>query len=75
MTDRYAVVGNPLSHTKSPFIHTLFARQTGQDLVYEAIEAPKDGFVECIETFFSEGGKGATSRFHLKKRHITLPLN
>ncbi|WWE58546.1 shikimate dehydrogenase [Parasalinivibrio latis] len=60
MTDRYAVVGNPLSHTKSPFIHTLFARQTGQDLVYEAIEAPKDGFVECIETFFSEGGKGCS---------------
>ena len=49
--DRYAVIGNPIAHSKSPRIHTLFARQTGQDLSYEAILAPEDGFVETVERF------------------------
>ena len=58
MTDRYAVLGNPLSHTKSPFIHTEFARQFGEDLTYEAIEAPLDGFAETVRAFRAEGGLG-----------------
>ncbi|OIP82356.1 MAG: shikimate dehydrogenase [Rhodobacterales bacterium CG2_30_65_12] len=58
MTDRYAVFGNPLSHTKSPFIHAAFAAQFGEDMTYEAIEAPVDGFEAAVRAFFAAGGKG-----------------
>lgn len=58
MTGRYAVIGNPIGHTKSPFIHTEFARQTGEDIRYEAIEAPLDGFTDIARAFFDAGGKG-----------------
>ena len=58
MTDHYAVIGNPIGHSKSPPIHTEFARQTGQDIVYTALEAPRDGFVEVVDHFRQNGGKG-----------------
>lgn len=58
MTDRYAVVGNPISHSKSPLIHAAFARQTDQDLSYEAMLAPLDGFAPCVSEFRRDGGKG-----------------
>lgn len=57
--DQYAVVGNPISHSKSPLIHSMFAEQTGQDLDYGKIEAPIDDFAETIKDFFSRPeGKG-----------------
>lgn len=56
--DRYAVFGNPIKHSKSPFIHTLFARQTGQQMEYGIIEAPVDGFKVAVSEFFAQGGKG-----------------
>jgi shikimate dehydrogenase len=58
MRDRYAVVGNPVAHSKSPQIHAEFARATGQDLEYARIEAPLDGFQRTVEAFRSQGGKG-----------------
>jgi shikimate dehydrogenase len=58
MTDRYAVVGNPIGHSKSPLIHAEFARQTGQDLSYEALLAPLDGFAATVEAFREAGGRG-----------------
>lgn len=58
MTDRYAVVGNPIAHSKSPRIHALFAAQTGQDLHYEALLAPIEGFGEVVSRFRAEGGRG-----------------
>lgn len=63
--DRYAVFGNPIGHSKSPFIHTLFARQTNQSLVYTAESAPVDGFIDAATVFFAEGGKGC---------NITMPF-
>jgi shikimate dehydrogenase len=58
MSDRYAVIGNPIAHSKSPLIHAAFARQCGQDLTYEAILAPLDGFATTVKKFQAEGGKG-----------------
>lgn len=45
-TERYAVVGNPIAHSLSPEIHAHFARQAKQDLTYEKLLAPIDGFEE-----------------------------
>ncbi|MPW31382.1 shikimate dehydrogenase [Agarivorans sp. B2Z047] len=56
--DLYAVFGNPISQSKSPFIHTLFARQTQQQLSYTAIEPAEDGFADALAKFWQEGGKG-----------------
>jgi shikimate dehydrogenase len=63
--DQYAVFGNPIKHSKSPFIHTLFATQTAQKLVYKAIEAPLDNFEGTLDHFFSGNGKGC---------NITVPF-
>ncbi len=56
--DRYAVVGNPIAHSKSPIIHAAFAAQTGQELTYERMLAPIDGFAAAVEQFFAQGGCG-----------------
>src|SRR3989338_9849502 len=58
MTDRYAVIGNPISHSKSPQIHKMFAEQTGQDISYEAILAPLNGFAATVERLREDGYKG-----------------
>lgn len=59
MPDRYAVIGNPIAHSKSPDIHARFAAQTGQDLVYERLLAPLDGFTQTVRDLMRQGGKGA----------------
>ena len=59
MTDRYAVIGNPIAHSKSPQIHAAFARQTGQDIEYTRLLAPPDGFHGTVESFRAAGNKGA----------------
>lgn len=58
MTDRYAIVGNPVGFSKSPLIHTEFARQTGQDIEYTRLEAPLEGFKETVDAFRAAGAKG-----------------
>jgi len=56
--DRYAVVGNPIAHSKSPQIHEAFALATGQAMTYERLLAPIGGFAQVAEDFAREGGKG-----------------
>jgi shikimate dehydrogenase len=65
MTDRYAVIGNPVAHSKSPWIHAEFARQTRQVLDYTRIESPLDGFARTLDEFRAAGGRGA---------NVTLPF-
>ena len=72
MTDRYAVFGNPISHSKSPLIHGLFANETQQVLEYEAILAPKDGFESCLKLFWSQNGKGANVTVPFKEQAFNL---
>jgi shikimate dehydrogenase len=57
--DRYAVIGHPIDHSKSPIIHAAFARQTRQDLSYQALLAPLDGFAATVKMFRANGGCGA----------------
>ncbi|ODT74123.1 MAG: shikimate dehydrogenase [Nitrosomonadales bacterium SCN 54-20] len=76
MSDLYAVIGNPVAHSKSPLIHAGFARQSGQDIRYEAIFAPLDGFVETAGAFRQRGGKGAnvTVPFKLEAHALSSRL-
>jgi len=65
MTERYAVIGNPVAHSQSPAIHARFAQATGQKIEYGRIEAPLDGFERRVDEFRAAGGKGL---------NVTLPF-
>jgi len=58
MTDLYAVIGNPIAHSKSPLIHATFAHQTGEKLQYDTILGPVDQFADTVTAFQQLGGKG-----------------
>src|SRR5919202_5284127 len=72
MPDKYAVIGNPVAHSKSPLIHHEFARQTGQDLSYLAIFADDDAFEAVVQRFWTEGGRGMNVTLPFKHRAFTL---
>src|SRR5262245_45673648 len=65
MAERYAVIGNPVAHSKSPWIHAEFARATRQDIDYGRIEAPLEGFARAVDEFRAAGARGA---------NVTLPF-
>jgi shikimate dehydrogenase len=56
--DRYAVIGHPIAHSRSPWIHRKFAEQTGESIDYTARLAPLDGFEQSVHEFQEEGGRG-----------------
>jgi shikimate dehydrogenase len=62
--DAYGLFGYPVHHSWSPFIHGMFARQTGQDMVYRLHETPPERFRNDVLEFFSSGGRGI---------NVTLP--
>ena len=76
MTDRYALFGNPLGHSKSAQIHSGFARLTGEDLEYGLIEAPPGGFAEAALAFRDSGAKGCniTTPFKLEAYALATDL-
>jgi shikimate dehydrogenase len=77
MTDRYALFGNPAKHSKSPLIHGAYARETGQDLTYEVIEPPLDGFGSAAAAFRASGGRGGnvTTPFKLEAFALATDLS
>ena len=72
MADSYVVFGNPIKQSRSPFIHRLFAQQTGQHLSYEAVEAPVFDFAGSVQAFVSQGGKGANVTVPFKEQAFKL---
>ncbi|MBI4996491.1 MAG: shikimate dehydrogenase [Rhodocyclales bacterium] len=72
MTDRYVVIGNPVAHSKSPRIHALFAAATGQDMSYETLLAPLDGFAATVRGFVAAGGCGANVTVPFKEEAFRL---
>ena len=72
MTDRYAVIGNPISHSKSPAIHAAFAAATGQDMRYDAMLGPLDGFAATVRAFRDSGGCGMNVTIPFKLQALEL---
>jgi shikimate dehydrogenase len=72
MTDRYAVIGNPISHSKSPLIHSRFAQSTDQDLEYTTLESPLDGFARSLSAFRDGGGCGVNVTTPFKRQAFEL---
>jgi shikimate dehydrogenase len=74
---RYAVAGNPVAHSQSPFIHMKFALQTAQSLSYERLLCPLDDFPATVKAFAAAGGRGCnvTVPFKFEAYHLAKQLS
>ena len=75
MNDKYAVIGNPIRHTKSPLIHGMFAKEAQQDMSYTAIEGPlepESAFEDTVRAFAAQGGKGINITAPFKLRAFAM---
>ena len=72
--DRYAVLGHPVAHSQSPFIHAEFARQTGQRLDYGRIDCPLDGFEAALRAFIAGTGAARGCNITVPFKFQVLPL-
>jgi len=72
MPDRYAVIGNPVHHSKSPQIHAAFARANGDDLDFSRLLAPLDGFAAAVAGFRASGGMGLSVTLPFKLEALAL---
>ena len=76
MTDRYAIFGNPVAHSKSPQIHAEFARETGQDISYQHSLVEREDFSRAVDAFRLSGAAGAnvTVPFKVQAYHCATEL-
>ena len=72
MTNRYVVIGNPIAHSQSPFIHNEFARQTLQSIQYKTLLSPLNSFQETVEQFVAVGGLGANVTVPFKEQAFNI---
>jgi shikimate dehydrogenase len=70
--DRYAVIGNPVAHSKSPWIHARFAQQTGQKIEYGTLLCPLGEFAATVSGFRESGGRGANVTLPFKEEAFAL---
>ena len=73
--DRYAVIGHPVAHSRSPDIHAAFALQCGHALAYDRVLAPLDGFAATVESFRARGGLGANVTVPFKEDAFALAVS
>lgn len=72
MLSRFAVMGNPIAHSLSPFIHQRFAEQTGNQLIYEKMHVNEEAFEFQVSDFFAQGGKGLNITLPFKQRAFAM---
>ena len=70
--DNYGVVGNPVSHSKSPLVHKLFAEQTGQQLHYSTFFVEPDNLEKALAELQSQGIKGVNITLPFKRKAFAL---
>jgi len=73
--DRYAVLGNPVAHSRSPDIHAAFARQTGEPVEYGRVLCPLDGFEAAVREFVAGGGRGCNVTVPFKFEAVRLAVH